>query len=496
MTQTLLCVTVTGQTMCDVRRARDSACGADLIEVRLDGVSDLDVAGALEGRRRPVVITCRPTWEGGCFDGSEEERRRILESAVALGAEFIDVEAVAACAPDIIRARRGRGVVVSMHRPAASEPDLPALYRTLRSMGAEISKLALMAPTLSATLPLFDLADSAVAQPPSHVLVAMGPSGVPARLLAARLRNRWTFAGDGIAPGQLPLDRVLREFHFRRIRSDSAVYGVAGSPVGHSLSPAMHNAGFAAAGLNATYLPFETSSAEDFVRCARRLGLRGASITSPLKVAMMGYMDDVDPLARRVGAINTIVTRDNRWIGANTDVAGFLAPLSGRIALKGIRAAVLGAGGAARAVAVALSHEGASVTICARRPEAAREIAQLVGGTVGTFPPRAGSWDVLVNATPAGSETDPANPIAGAPLDGEIVFDLVYAPAETQLLADARAAGCMPIGGLEMLIAQAERQFELWTGQRPSAGLFQTAAAGIGIDASAATAHSGSTHDL
>src|SRR5262245_46360024 len=414
MSEPQLCVAVTGRTMSEVRRARDSADGADLVEVRLDGVADLDVAGALEGRMRPVIITCRPSWEGGHFDGSEDERRRILESAVTLGAEFIDVEAIAACAPDIIGARRGRGVIVSMHRFAPCGPDYPSLYRTLRSMGAEISKLAVTAPTLSASLPLFDLADSAAAQPPAHVLIALGAAGVPARLLAARLRNRWTFAGDGIAPGQLPLDRVLREFRFRRIRPNSAVYGVAGSPVGQSLSPAMHNAGFAAAGLNAAYLPFETSSAEDFVRCARRLDLQGASITAPLKVAMMAYMDDVDPLARRVGAINTIIVRGNRWIGANTDVEGFLAPLSGRIALKGVRATVLGAGGAARAVAVALSHEGASVTVCARRPEAAREIARLAGGTVGTFPPRGGSWDVLVNATPAGSKADPANPIAGA----------------------------------------------------------------------------------
>jgi shikimate dehydrogenase len=182
-------------------------------------------------------------------------------------------------------------------------------------------------------------------------------------------------------------------------------------------------------------------------------------------------------VARRVGAINTIVVRGGRWIGANTDVEGFLTPLMGRIALRGVRASVLGSGGAARAVAVALSEQGAAVTICARRPDAAAEIAAIVRGTVGTFPPRAGSWDVLVNATSAGSIASPGNPIAGADLDGEIVFDLVYAPAETRLLADARSEGCLTIGGLEMLIAQAERQFELWTGQRPPSGLFQAAAA-------------------
>jgi 3-dehydroquinate dehydratase/shikimate dehydrogenase len=190
----------------------------------------------------------------------------------------------------------------------------------------------------------------------------------------------------------------------------------------------------------------------------------------------MSHVDRVEPLASRVGAINTIIVRDGRWIGANTDVHGFLAPLAGRIGLKGTRAAILGAGGAARGVAIALADRGAAVTICARKHDAAREIAELVGGRVGSFPPKSGTWDILVNATPAGTGAEGINPIAGAPLDGEIVFDLVYAPAETRLLAEARAAGCLTIGGLEMLVAQAERQFELWTGHQPPADLFARAA--------------------
>jgi len=190
----------------------------------------------------------------------------------------------------------------------------------------------------------------------------------------------------------------------------------------------------------------------------------------------MREMEELEPLARRVGAINTLVVRNGRWFGANTDVHGFSAPLSGRLTVKGVRASILGAGGAARAVAVALADMGASVTVCARRADAAREIAGLAGGTVGEFPPRTGSWDVLVNAIPASRDAATDSPIGDAPLDGEIVFDLVYAPAETRLLADARAAGCMTIGGLEMLVAQAERQFELWTGHKPPEGLFQRAA--------------------
>jgi 3-dehydroquinate dehydratase/shikimate dehydrogenase len=478
----LLCVTVAAPTMGALRAARDAAVkGADasvdphvdLIELRLDSVDRPDVAAALEGRPRPVIVTCRASWEGGGFHGSEEERRRILETALAGGAEYIDVEAAADFAPDLIRARGGRGVVVSSHDFQAPPKDIESSYRHLRSMGAEVSKLAFVVNTLSESLPLFELPD-APARP--HVLLAMGPAGLPSRILAARLGNRWTYAGDGVAPGQISADRMLRHQQFRRIRRDAALYGVVGRPIGHSRSPAMHNAGFAALDLNAAYLPLEAAGAADFVRFARQLSLRGASITAPFKVALMSFVDEIDPIARRVGAINTIVVRDGRWLGANTDVEGFLAPLAGRIALRGARASVLGAGGAARAVAIALAESGAHVTVSARRPEAARDVADLVSGRGGAFPPPAGSWDLLVNATSAGSGPRGTSPMGDMPLDGRLVYDLVYEPADTALLVDARSAGCETIGGIDMLIAQAERQFELWTGQSPPAGLFSSAA--------------------
>ena len=477
MRHPLLCATVAASTVEELRRNRDAADGADLVELRLDHLDTPDGAAALDGRRRPAIVTCRPTWEGGRFDGTEEERRRVLEKAMAAGAEFVDIEAAAAFAPEIIRMRRGRGVVLSAHLYGEAPTDLQARAAAMRSTGAEVIKIAIEAHHVSDVLPLFSLADRYPSPDGTgHVLIAMGTPGIPSRVLAARLGNRWTYAGDAVAPGQLPAARLLNEFHFRHLAPDAALYGVVGNPVGHSRSPAMHNAGFAAMGMNAVYVPFEASSAEDFVGVARELGISGASITAPFKVALMSHVDRVEELAKRVGAINTIVVRDGCWIGANTDVHGFLAPLAGRIGLKGTRAAVLGAGGAARGVAIALADRGAAVTICARKEEAAHEIADLVGGKAGSFPPRAGTWDILINATPAGTGPDGVNPIAGTPLDGEMVFDLVYTPTETALLADARAAGCLTIGGIEMLIAQAERQFELWTGHKPPDGLFARAA--------------------
>jgi len=475
-----LCATVTGRTMEELRRARDAATFADLVEVRLDLVDRPDAIGAIEGRRRPVVVTCRASWEGGGFRGSEEEREQILSDAQNGGAEFVDVEARAEFVTAITRRRRGRGIVLSLH--AFGEPPSDLLERALamRSTGAEIVKIAIDAKQLCDTLPLVRLAtDSRFSDPEGmdgHVLLAMGQPGVPTRVLASRLRNRWTYAGDGVAPGQIPAARLLGEFGFRRVQADTTVYGVVGKPIAHSLSPVMHNAGFNALGINAVYVPLEASDIDDFVTFAREMPLAGASITAPFKVDMLSNVDEKDEMARRVGAVNTLIVRDGRWIGANTDVDGFLTPLIGRMALKGTRAAVLGAGGAARAVAVALSSQGSAVTVCARQPAMAKEVAALAGGTVGAWPPTPGSWDVLVNATSSGSGGPTDDPMEGVRLDGEIVFDLVYAPARTPLLERAAREGCMTIGGLEMLVAQAERQFELWTGCRPPAGLFKSAA--------------------
>ena len=488
MANSRVCVAVTGRTMTEIRARRDAVEGADLVEMRLDTVDRPDAAAALDGRRGPVIVTCRAAWEGGYFTGSEEERRRILEEALALGADFVDVEARAPFAAAMIGARRGRRVILSSHIFGTMPSDLEAQWAALVASGAEIAKLAVEAESLSDTLRVMSLAgDSAASSSggaPGRVLIAMGDAGVASRILATRLGNAWTYAGDNVAPGQLSLDRLLNEFRFRDLHPATAVYGVVGNPIMHSLSPVMHNAGFRCLGIDAVYLPLLAADAGDFIRFARGIGMAGASITAPFKVALMESADGLDPLAMRVGAINTLAMRGGRWHGYNTDVHGFTAPLIARLrdlpALAGrkLRASLLGAGGAARAVAVALADLGADVTVCARRPEAAQAIAELAGGVVGGLPPEPGSWDLLVNSTSSDGDAAVNSPMGDAPLDGRLVYELLYVPAVTRLLADARAAGCTTIGGLEMLVAQAEKQFEIWTGQAPPRGLFQQAASG------------------
>jgi 3-dehydroquinate dehydratase/shikimate dehydrogenase len=466
-----LCITVTGRTMAELRKRRDEVTDADLVELRLDTVDDPSAPAALEGRSRPVIVTCRAPWEGGHFKGAEEERRRLLGEAQRLGAEYIDVEWKAGF-HELLQARQGRGIVLSMHDFQGVPADLPDRARAMRASGAEVVKLAVTARRLSDALVLPPLAKSATGQ---TVLLAMGEAGIPSRVLAARFGSVWTYAGDGVAPGQIPASRLCQDFGFARASARAAVYGVAGRPVMHSLSPAMHNAAFAASGIEAVYVPLPASDFSDFLSFADALSIAGVSVTAPFKVNAFEHAD-TDEVGRRVGAVNTLRRCDGRWLAINTDVAGFLAPLVERIQPAGRRVTILGAGGAARAVAVALRSVGAHVSIAARHRDRAAGVAEATDARVTDWPP-AGSWDILVNATPVG--TAPAreeSPLPNGPFNGELVYDLVYNPPDTRLVREARAAGCRTIGGLEMLVAQAERQFAWWTGREPARGVMRAAA--------------------
>jgi len=468
-----LCITVIGRTADEIRRARTAAeADADLVELRLDSMERPDAAAALEGRRKPAIVTCRPLREGGMFEGAEEERLRVLSEAQARGAEYVDLEWDAVQTP-VMKESGGRGVIVSRHVFDCTPRNAGQMLDHLRAQGGEVAKLAVMTEKLADLRTLLH----AVRPDRSSILIGMGSGGAATRVLAARYGSRWTYAGNRVAPGQLPASRLIDEFRFRRIRPDAAVYGVLGRPVSRSLSPAMHNAGFAALGLNAAYVPFETRDLEDLRPFAAEIGLRGLSVTIPFKQEVMALLDEAAPGAQAAGAVNTIAIRNGRWIGSNTDADGFLEPLrSRRIDLRGLRVVILGAGGAARGVGMALAREGAHVAISARRADAAERVARDIGGRATTWPPPARWWDLLVNATPVGSRALPGTPFEGA-LDGRLVYDLVYDPDPTELMARAAAEGVETIGGLAMLVAQAERQFEIWTGQRPPAGLFAEAAA-------------------
>jgi 3-dehydroquinate dehydratase/shikimate dehydrogenase len=469
----LICATVTASTMADLVIARDAVSDADMVEMRLDTVADPDVWAALRQRKTPVIVTCRCRAEGGQFAGSEEARRALLMAALEAGAEYVDLE-WRSDFDEVVRARGGRNIVLSHHDFTGVPADLGARLDAMLATPAAVVKVAVKATRLADCLTLRD--QSRRHPDRSLVLIGMGDAGLPTRVFAARFGSLWTYVGDAVAPGQVAVDRLVGEWAFTRITDVTRVYGLFGRDVAHSPSPAMHNAGFASLGIDAAYIPLCAADADDAMAFARGFKIDGASVTMPFKVEMQARLDDSDDRARAVGAVNTLAQRQGRWVGTNTDGQGFLAGLEG-MTLAGARAAVLGTGGAARAVAVALRDQGARVTVYGRSAGRTIEMANAcrVAGCQRPVPPA--SWDILVNATPVGTAphvNDTAFPEDR--YDGAAVYDLVYRPEATRLLRDAAAAGCRTVSGLTMLIEQARQQQLWWTGRMPDIAVMRTAA--------------------
>ncbi|PID77366.1 MAG: shikimate dehydrogenase [Deltaproteobacteria bacterium] len=250
------------------------------------------------------------------------------------------------------------------------------------------------------------------------------------------------------------------------INSDTRLFGIIGNPVKHSMSPAMHNRAFAALGLNCVYLPFCTADAEHAVKGMKALGIEGLSVTIPYKQQVMAWLDDIEPNAEKIGAVNTIQLKNGRLHGSNTDWLGASLALSAQINLHGKTVVILGAGGSARAIGFGLLKQGASVKICSRTESSGRKLADLLACRWEPLTAaNSAKADILVNATPVGmAPEDSLMPINSSSLKNyAAVMDIVYSPLQTRLLQEAEKAGCKTINGLEMLLYQGAAQFELWT---------------------------------
>ena len=243
---------------------------------------------------------------------------------------------------------------------------------------------------------------------------------------------------------------------------------IIGNPVEHSLSPLIHNAAFDHLNLNYIFLAFKVEHLREAVMGMRALSLTGVSVTIPHKVEVMDYLDDIEDVAQKIGAVNTIVNREGRLFGYNTDCSGAIKALEEKRELKNKKTVLLGAGGAARAIAFGLKEKGADLTILNRTLKKAEVLASELGCQYGglelmeSFKP-----DILINTTSLGMypQVD-ATPVRKEFLKGMLVFDIVYNPLKTRLIREAEQNGCATIMGLEMFINQAALQFELWTGKK------------------------------
>lgn len=444
---------------------------ADLVEVRLDLMDEFDLARLAGKRPDRTIVTARPSREGGKWRGSEATRIRTLAAAVRAGVAYVDVELDSAHA---ITERGGTKVIVSFHDFDKTPDDLSSIIMRMVSSGADVAKVVCMANDQADNLKLLSLLEKPYIP---TIAFAMGERGVPSRILAGKLGGFLTFAslgqGRSSAPGQPTVDDLANLYRYRSLSSETAVYGVIGNPIAHSASPAIMNRAFAALEIDAVYVPFLVDDVTSFVRDFQKLDVRGYSVTVPHKQAVMDVVDDIEPLAKKVGAVNTLVRRGNGWFGANTDLdaaVSFIAHACGDAGgtLAGARALVLGAGGASRAVVWGLAEEGVSVTIANRTFEKGQALAREVGAAcVPLAEASKVSCDIIANTTSVGMHPHvDATPLDGCAFhEGQVVFDAVYNPAQTRLIREAVAAGARVVTGIDMFIEQAAAQFTLWTGR-------------------------------
>jgi 3-dehydroquinate dehydratase/shikimate dehydrogenase len=428
-----------------------------------------------------VLATCRRHQNHGRFNGSIEEQFRILSAAVAAGARAVDVEIESAeTALARMELLAGAQIVVSYHNFEGT-PALEPIMRRMVKIPAAAYKIVTTARKPSDNAKVLALLKSYPKTP--LVVLAMSEAGFPTRVLSTVLGGAYTYAApttqEGTASGQVSA-RVLRTLY----RADKAwksckIFGVIADPVRHSISPAVHNRALQARRLDSIYLPFLVGSLQlkDFFHLADVLPLQGFSVTIPHKQRIIRYLDVLDPLSRRIGAVNTVWRKARKWRGTNTDIDGVRVPLEKRMRLAKKSVLVAGNGGAARAAAFALSDGGARVSITGRNPDRVRALAKACGGEA-VLPEQLKNlhFDALVHATPLGMWPHVGECFFEDRIPADLVFDFVYTPEQTVLLQRAAAQGCEIIPGVEMFIEQAARQFEIFTGEAAPRQVMETAA--------------------
>ena len=474
-----VCVAVVGEDAANIlERAESLVRDNPFMEFRLDYLSN-PAAGLPKLKHfldmhpeATVIATCRRAINGGKFKGSAAAQLDLLTKAAATGFQLVDIELQSAqiLKPAELAGLKDRvGVILSFHDFKATK-KLEDTFADMKRYPADFYKVVSTATSLYDNVQMMKFLQAHSAQY-EMVGLCMGEQGIISRLLGVRAGSVFTFGsatrGEETAPGQVTAGELRDTYRIDMVDAATQVYGVAGDPVSHSMSPIMMNTAFRRETVNAVYLALHARSLKDLMACINDIPLRGLSITMPYKQDIVALLSNSDALTRQIGACNTVVrAQDGKLYGFNTDVAGIVTPLEQRLTLHGAKILVLGAGGVARAAVFGLKNKGAEVFITNRTPEKGQTLARQAKAK---YMKRAdvakSNFDVIINATPVGMGTNRQSPLEDKELNTKYLFDLVYVPAETKLTRMARAKNIEVIPGLEMFVQQGARQFEIWTGK-------------------------------
>lgn len=473
----MICVPITASTMeSALQEIREAEKVADILELRLDCLEDHDLVRILSARKKPIIVTNRKREEGGKFSGSESDRLALLEEAILQGADYVDVEW--SCGRKILNRFRDltlgtkTRIITSWHDFKQTPGNLTELYTAIRTAGTDIIKIVTQANSINDNLKIFDLISQAEEDEQDIIAFCMGSYGEISRILSPLLGGFLTFGalqeGKESAPGQIEA-RLMRDVYRipNLMDTEFHLYGLVGNPVNKSQGFRIHNQAFKYLGVDNLYVNFLVEDLASFIQDFKGY-ICGLSITMPHKQEIMKYLNQVDPLAQRIGAVNTIVKKSGRLIGYNTDCTGAIQAIEQVMPISNKKVILLGAGGVAKAIGYGIVDRGGHLTILNRTISKAQELARELGAEAGGLAGLEGvEADLLINATsvgmsPKGDET----PVPESVLKpGLVVFDTVYNPSQTRLLQEAGSKGCRLISGQEMFLRQAAAQVSLWTGQ-------------------------------
>jgi 3-dehydroquinate dehydratase/shikimate dehydrogenase len=486
----MICVSIgrTRHKQMIAEHARLAELGAKLVELRLDYIGRaVDLKRLLEKRPTPVVVTCRRKADGGRWDRTEAERLVLLRSAIVSGADFVDLEEdVASTIPRYGKTKR----IVSLHDFEKTPADLEEIAQRLAKLDADVVKIATMANSFADTIRMLRLVEKAKIP---TIGICMGEKGVLTRILGCRYGSPFTFAttstGRKVAPGQLTFDQMQNLYRIEEINAKTRLFAVIADPVGHSLSPLVHNAAFQSQGLPYRYFALQIAPDDlpIFIQwCKQNESFGGLSVTIPHKETIVKLLNQVETAASSIGAVNTVIFDRGEALGYNTDYRAAMESIEVAMqkkwgegsTLQGRAVLVLGAGGVSRAISQGLRQRGAIVAIASRSVERSEALAKDVGG-------RALPWDrrydikpgLIVNGTPMGMHPNiNETPYEKRYLDErQIIFDTVYNPEQTLLLKEAREVGCTVVTGVSMFLRQAAYQYKLFTDSKAPIEVMQKA---------------------
>jgi 3-dehydroquinate dehydratase/shikimate dehydrogenase len=474
-----VCVAVTGSDPSDmVEKAEALVRDNTFLEFRLDYLSRPALAFPKIRRfteYHPHVVaigTCRRIANGGRFRGSLASQLDILSKAAAAGCQLVDIELQSAsrCKLEQLKRLRTRAALILSYHDFRATKRLEETLQKMVAIPADFYKIVTTATTLYDNVVMMKFLEK---ESDKHSLIGlcMGEQGIISRVLGVRAGSVFTFGAltpeEKTAPGQVTAQELRSTYRIEQVDAATRVYGVAGDPVSHSLSPPIMNTALRRENVNAVYLALHAKTLKDLLACVRDIPIHGLSITMPYKEAILRYLDNTDSHTTKIGACNTMVrAQDGKLYGFNTDAAGVVRPLEQRITLENAKILVLGAGGAARAAVYGLKERGAEVYILNRSLGPAQKLARSARARIlKRADLKKFTFDVIINATPVGMGNTRESPLKEDEIQTRYVFDMIYDPLETRLMKMAKARGAEVIPGIEMFVHQAARQFEIWTGK-------------------------------